>query len=271
MLDFSTIETSKKDMSRGLRFPDKISNYLAEDIGIMTGDGNIGIDKKPHATDYQIGVTGNLISDYHYLKDHVRNLKYSLFGLNFGFYLRPPIHVCYLRAYSKGLVNYYHKICGLPIGPKKEIGIPDIIKDAAYSKKAYFLRGLGDTDFSFCFKSRGNRKYYYPVIKFATASKNLLLDSKELLEELRFHPNVYLDLQNIHPKTKKPFVSHQLFIPGAKGYEKWCSDIGFSNPKNILKSFLWNHIGFCFSSTVIERVMSPAGNPSLLERVQECI
>ena len=39
--DLSEIKLSRKDVKRGLKFPSEMNEQLAEDIGIMIGDGCI--------------------------------------------------------------------------------------------------------------------------------------------------------------------------------------------------------------------------------------
>ena len=48
--DLSEIKLSRKDVLRGLRFPSEMSEQLAEDIGIMIGDGCISTYKSNNLT-----------------------------------------------------------------------------------------------------------------------------------------------------------------------------------------------------------------------------
>lgn len=148
MIDVSNLEISEKDEKRGLKIPHKMTPELAEDIGIMVGDGNIGIFKGGKTlSNYEVAVKGNMITDYKYIMSFIKPLKYELFGLDFYSCIRPGIKVCRIRVYSKGLVNFYHKVIGLPLGAKGQIGVPETIKESNKNIKIAFMRGLADTDF----------------------------------------------------------------------------------------------------------------------------
>ncbi len=243
---------------RKLKFPEKLTLELAEDIGIMVGDGHIGSFHKGGANN-TIEVAGNMVTDKLYHSNHISGLKQRLFGLPCYFSLRPEIHTCKLRIYSKGIVEFYSRIILLPTGKKKEIHVPKIIMESNNEIKKAFLRGLGDTDFTFSFKKRHKSFLYYPSIKLGTESKNLIMDCKSILEDVGFKPVTACDMVVIHTKTKKPFTTHQLFLYGKENYEKWVREIGFSNPKNWLKYRLWKENGFCPPNAEIEKMMSEPG------------
>lgn len=70
--DLSKIEMSKNDLKRKLKLPLKMSSLLAEDIGIMVGDGHIGKWIRPgKAIDYQIACYGNASLDEEYVVGYI--------------------------------------------------------------------------------------------------------------------------------------------------------------------------------------------------------
>ena len=78
--DLSKINFSKNDIKRGLNLPTEINKELAEDIGVMVGDGYIGKTIRPkRGVEYQIHCYGNAITDKLFYKFYVKNLKKSLF------------------------------------------------------------------------------------------------------------------------------------------------------------------------------------------------
>lgn len=255
-LDVSGIELSKNDIKRELKLPDKLTKELAEDIGIMVGDGNIGFFSGAGHGNYEVGVTGNMITDHYYLSDHVNKLKLKLFGLKFRFETRYYINTCKLRVYSKGMVNFYNRIIGLPLGHKKDIGVPDIIMDSDIEIRGTFLRGLADTDMTLVFKRTDKNVLHYPVIKLGTASKYLVLDIKRILNDIGFEPSICCDMKSYHIKTKKTYTTNQLYLNGKHNLKKWVEKIGFSNPKNILRFRLWEENGFSLPNEEIERIMN---------------
>jgi len=164
-LDLSKINFSRFDLKRGLKLPKELSEKLAEDIGIMVGDGSIGKIVRPkRAVDYQIMCYGNAITDNLFYGTYVKNLKKDLFNLNFQFSDRPK-NTCELRINSKGLLEFYTKIIGLPLGKKGNLGIPPLIMNSKDNIKSAFIRGLADSDFSFTFRRRNKKIMYYPLIK----------------------------------------------------------------------------------------------------------
>jgi len=250
------IEFSKNDIKRGLKLPERLTPALAEDIGIMVGDGNIGFFTGLGHGNYEVGVTGNMITDYHFLSRYVKGLKLKLFGLGFYFQVRPAIKTCRLRMYSKGLVNFYNKTIGLPLGSKKNVGIPDIILNSDIINKKFFLRGLADTDMTLIFKRVKKDVLHYPVIKLGTVSINLVLHVKKMLEDIGFGPSISLNMEAYHTKAKKTYRTHQLYLNGKRNLQKWVQEIGFKNPKNLLRYNLWKNQGFSLPNNDIEKIMN---------------
>jgi len=121
--DLSKIQMSKNDIKKGLKLPEKMTNWLAEDIGIMIGDGSITVCKRKHTVNYEISCASNLQDERDYYLN--KGLKYNLFDINFKFRERPCISVCELRTYSRGPFEFYNKIIGLPLGKKNKIGYLD--------------------------------------------------------------------------------------------------------------------------------------------------
>ena len=113
------INFSRKDELRELKLPTSMTEDLAEDIGIMVGDGHIGAHSHKGCTNYEICVSGDAITDYSYINNYVSPLKKRLYNLKFFMFIagkrRTEVR---LQMYSKGLVEFYAKIIGLPLGKK---------------------------------------------------------------------------------------------------------------------------------------------------------
>jgi len=225
-LDISKINLSKADIRRGLNLPKGMSKSLAEDIGIMIGDGHIGSYSWGA---YPICVSGNAVKDKDYVVKHIKKLKSKLFNLNLTvLFVGKNKSEIRLQGYSKGLVEFYNKVIGLPVNRKKDIGIPKCI----WSRKEYLtacLRGILDTDFGLSFK----KKEKYPVLQLKTCSKKLVLDCKKAFGMMGINANAYLDIKHIHSVTKRSFTSHYLFINGRKNLKKCIEEIGFNNSRMI--------------------------------------
>ena len=121
--DLSEIKLSRKDIKRGLKFPIELNEELAEDIGIMIGDGCIGSYKNNNLTNNFISVDGNSLNDQEYLLKYVSNLKSNLYNLNFKPLFKKNRNEMRIQLNSQGLVQFYTKVIGLPLGKKINIGI----------------------------------------------------------------------------------------------------------------------------------------------------
>ncbi len=253
--DLSKVNFSRFDIKRGLRLPTELNEKLAEDIGIMVGDGHIGKAVRPkRAVEYQIQCYGNAITDRIFYEVYVKNLKKNLFNLDFRFSNKPK-NTCEIWANSKGLLEFYTKIIDLPLGRKDGIRIQSLIMESSHEIKFSFIRGLADSDFTLTFRKKDKKVMYYPLIKIGTASKNLITNIKEVLIELGFKPTVSYNLKSKHPLTKNIYIGHELSLNGKINLERWINRIGFSNPKNILKYHLWKKLGFCPRDNDIRKIM----------------
>ena len=142
--DLSQIKFSKKDLVKGIKIPAELTEDLAEDIGIHVGDGSLYSHGKPYGP-YEFSYSGNILEKEY--MDHIVKLKKKLYNIN---KIRKYIYKNELRVNfnSLAIATFYSKIVGLPIGKKKDIDVPDIIKNCSDKKiTAAFLRGLIDTDF----------------------------------------------------------------------------------------------------------------------------
>ena len=134
-----------------------------------------------------------------------------------------------IRIYSQGLVEFYSKIIGLPLGKKNEIKIPSCIwADKRFIRAC--LRGIIDTDGSFQLRIRN-----YPQIKLACASKRLIKDCKKAFKLVGIETSIKTDCVRIHNVTKRKFITNYLYLSGRKKISKYIKLVGFSNQNNILR------------------------------------
>lgn len=236
--DLSEIKLSRKDIKRGLKFPLEMNEKLAEDIGIMIGDGCISVYKSKNFTNNFVSVDGNSLTDKKYLLEYVSNLKSELYNLNFKSLFKKNRNEMRININSQGLVQFYSKVIGLQIGKKINIGIPPLIWESESSIRAC-LRGIIDTDGSFQIRI-GN----YPQIKIGTASKKLVEDCKKAFDLLGIETNIKTDCTQIHCVTKRPYITNYLYLSGREKFTKYIKLIGFSNSNNFLKYSMWKKSKF---------------------------
>ena len=175
-------------------------------------------------------------------------LKFKLFGLS----LIPKKFsdgTYGIQFRSKGIILFYNKVIGIPLGKKTNIAdMPLIIKNSDKKFKISFLRGLFDADFTLTFKRKYKDVHYYPVIKCGFSSERLTVSLCKLLKELDF--NFSWRISSEHDRrTRKVYKVYEIYISGKKMVNQWFSLIGSHNPKHLTKFKIWKKFGFCPPNT----------------------
>jgi len=225
---------NKKDKSKGLIIPKKITTNIAYLSGVFAGDGSLGYRPKKH--EYSLKCVGNPKDEKEfYFKvvgpnfkesfGFLPNIKYFDKNTTFGF-----------RIFSKSLVNYLTKNVGLPLGKKYDsLKIPNEIllhKELLVN----FIRGVFDTDGSICFKKKNKNYPYYPVISFSSKSKHFTQEISNFLKKEEFKVVERYDYQVKDKRIKRGFtVINRIELNGRRNFQRWMENIGFSSPKHIKK------------------------------------
>lgn len=141
------LEVSWSDIKRGVKIPD-ISLELAEETGIHLGDGSLtNYHDKEGYLSFRYGITGDLRDEELYHETFIVPLLEKLYGTKPIILKRPLKNCIETKINSKAVIQFKHKILGLPLGSKKNAKIPEVIlKDNELAKKC--LVGIFDTDFS---------------------------------------------------------------------------------------------------------------------------
>ncbi len=163
-----------------------MNSKLAEFIGAMIGDGCLSIinsHTKKRIRKIAL-LTGHLKHDIDYYVNVIRPIIRGEFG-TFGYLQKRPKRNC-IYLVMGGLVFYFLKEIGLPIGKKIQIQIPRIILQNKEFSKAC-VRGIFDTDgsiyrrYSKQYKNHP-RFYNYLVIQFKLNSKKVIEQIKQILD-----------------------------------------------------------------------------------------
>lgn len=169
--------------------PKKYTDYLAEYVGILLGDGGI--------TSNQVRVTLNGEADKDYVKFMV-GLEFRLFKEKPRVLQRKNSKAVEIYFNGVNLVKYLTSI-GLKIGNKvkQQVGVPNWVK-ASKNYKIACLRGLMDTDGGvFLHKYKVNGKtYIYKKICFSNRSLPLLYFVAQSLKELGLTPKMVTKIEN---------------------------------------------------------------------------
>ena len=165
------------------------STDLAEFVGIMLGDGNMG--------KLQISITLNSIVDADY-SIFVSNLCNKLFGCHPKIIKKKSCNALSVYYNGANLVKFLTGI-GMKVGNKvkQQVGVPDWIQQKNEYRIAC-LRGLMDTDGGvFIHKYKvGNKYYSYRKICFTNRSIPLLRFVHDTLKELGLTAKIVDKVEN---------------------------------------------------------------------------
>ncbi len=243
--DLSKIEFSRNDVKKGLTLPSELTPELAEDLGIMTGDGCLN---PCMANDHEILCSGDPKDELDYYANFVCPLKCKLFNIS----LRPRIinpkrqNEFGIRSWSKAIFSFYRQAFEFPVGNKEcSIGVPNIIVESDKGTRTSFVRGLFDTDGSLTFRKKNSDVYYYPIIKFNTVSSKLFLKVKVLLKSFGFNDIWSGRRLRYDLRYNRNYLTYDIDISGKNNLNNWIKLIGFSNPKHLTKYLVWERLGFC--------------------------
>lgn len=212
------------------------SEYLAEFLGLMSGDGYLLI-KTGKKKVYRIQITLNSTEDIFYV-NYVSNLIFRLFRVNPTKQNRIE-NALYLNINNKKIA-YFVESLGFPIGRKKnKLKIPGWV----FNKKSYvraFLRGLMETDGSLFFAKRGTYKTNkYPVMEIKCVDKNFMTEVKKAFNFIGFMPLFRECDEGIHDNAYK------VQLNGERWLNKWANEIGFNNLNYKTRYIVWKQKGFC--------------------------
>ena len=244
------VKFSNNDLNRKIKIPDKLTPKLAELIGIIIGDGNIYTKDR-----FELTIIGDIIEDKEYHEENVTNLFKDLFSINTKseekYFKNGSCRR--VRIKSKAVISFLINVIGLKSGRKQKINIPKSIKYSKDKRIIYsFLRGLADTDFSIKFKTRYNKKNYYPIIIGNLCDKTLVLQLKDILERMGFHSHIE-NRTKYDKSVKKTYYSYALNIVGKENLMKWMDKIGFNNKRHLIRYSVWKTIGLCPPFTNIKK------------------
>ena len=242
MFDLSKIEVYRNDIKNNIKLPRELDEKLAHFLGIHLGDGHL----YRKAGDYRMFYDGHYINEFKWYHTFLSTSIYELF--NRKIYPAKGHNTIRIEFSSKAIHSFLNKICGLPIGPKTNCDIPQIIKEADMNIKKAFLRGLADTDFSLVFKNRHKNINYYPVIDHQTSNKTLHNSIVQLLSDLGFSVH---SGERLMKRKDKFHMSYYLQINGVKALERWMKEIGFTSNNQLTKLQVWRKFGFLPAGTNI--------------------
>ena len=240
---------------------------IAEIVGLSFGDGSLTRRKTRNKLRFQL--RGDMSED----REHYNSYIIPLFNVNVTLPLvnkETSIVESNKNKRSYGIaiesneVGIFLNECGIPIGRKLELIIPQWIKSKR-KNTIYFLRGFFDTDGTiFCQKNyslKKIKKHTQIRLKLSTTSKRLAEDLKEMLDILRIKNFFKTDIK----KKKNEKTAYHIEVDGGINIDKWFRIIGSKNPKHITKYLVWKKFGFCPPFTTLSQrkeILAGELNPS---------
>lgn len=219
--DTSSIRLDKTyGKNKDIKFPDKLTSELAEEIGMHVGDGFLSAKR------YEYRLKGNK-NEREYYDKFIRTLFKRLYNVDIN--LKDYETTYGFELYSKSLWIFKSRILGIPAGRKNDMAFPEVIKVNNQEILTAFIRGVFDTDGSVSFikkyKTLGN---YYPVISLTLKSKKLIIEIKEILA-----------MFGLEPRSSFDGDYYRIDLNGYKRLEVYSKLIGWHNPKHLRKVIKW--------------------------------
>jgi hypothetical protein len=228
LLDCSMVNFSRTDFEKKIILPKEITPLLAEEVGMSIGDGYISNNK------YEYRLKGNKENEKEYYQTYVKQMFRRLYNIELN--IKEYNSTIGFENYSKALWEFKTKVLNLSIAPKNTIRIPEKLKINNKEILCALIRGLFDTDGSIYFRSQGKNKYYYPVISYASISKDLINDIFEILQMLGFNSKLYSSFKI----TKScPNPRYTIVLCGYSNFNLYKKLINTKQPKNIYKLKTW--------------------------------
>ncbi len=219
----------------GIRKPITIPEQceeLGEFIGVVLGDG--------HLSRKQVEIVLENPSEQGFAIRCSLLIK-ELFGLISVIRINPNENSLKLRVNSLSLVEFLLSK-GLFVGNKikNDVGIPQFVFDNNVLLTSC-IRGLIDTDGGIFSKDRkGNRA----IIEFENRTVQLRKDFKTGLEKLGFTP------------SRSGGISNSIRIQKQDEVRRFIKEIGFNNPKNLLKSQIFLETGLIPSAKEVKLLIA---------------
>jgi len=210
------------------------------------GDGCISCHRRRGYLRCIFRIDGNAFTDREYYL-YLKNLIYRLFGRSISIQFRKLSNSIFLAFQYNSQVNFFVNTFGFPINKKVNLIIPQcFVKKKSFLVKV--LRGIFDTDGSLYFTKNNSLLRYYPIIELSTHHISLLLQLKDILSSLGFHPRI-------------SYFNDSIKLHGKKNVEKWWGEIGTSHfYKKEMYSF-WKNNGYGLTwKEMFKKIYGPGGS-----------
>ena len=218
---------------------------LSEICGLHAGYGYLRNDGKR----IELDISGN-VEEKEYYDRYVIPLFSNYFDIRIKGRYFPSRNTYGFVIRDRKIVDFMHNL-GFPYGKKTTtVEVPRFIYESSNKKLSIaFLRGLFDTDGSFCPDRRYAKNYrnfkrtyhYYPRISISTCSIRLSEQISLMLNRLNIGFYIQIYVSNKLTENTKRII----WVVGNKNVESWFNVIGSTNICKLTKYLVWKKYGFC--------------------------
>ncbi len=221
---------------------DKISEELAELIGIHIGDGCLSNNGRYK----EVALAGDLLEEKSYYDDYVVPLFNKIIAKNIlnkevKAKAYPSTGVYGFFIFNGALFDHYESL-GITVGSKIRTKIPEIFLSKKLIK--HVIRGIFDTDGNLYFDKNRTAKNpinKVPIIKLSSTSNILIEQVFNELVKLGYHPRKKKPYKGKRDKNQ----NHILLIYRKKDVKRYIEeDIGFNNLKHQVKWDFFKKYGY---------------------------
>jgi hypothetical protein len=197
----------------------QLNEFFCELYGALLGDGCITKFKDYQNKErYLIYIVGNKKLDSNYLK-YLQEKITKEYGIYVYYYEYKNKNVCMLSIKNKGLCLKLNREFDIPIGLKYGgLKVSNKILELPWKLKKFILRGLFDTDG--CILANKRENYRYPWIIITSKSEKFRNQLTEMLREQGYPAYC---------------TGKDVCVRGISNVNRWFTDIGSSNSRNLLK------------------------------------
>jgi hypothetical protein len=206
-------------------FPKKDDPRVAELVGILLGDGSIGVyhckrKNGGQSEQCKVQITCNSKDDREYI-EYMEKLIFELFGEHPKISYRDT-YTCDLRLFRREILEFLVNEIGMELSPKRNRAkIPQYYLENDFELDV--LRGYFDTDGSLVIAN--NNGTTYPRLEMKVCPSPMQKQFCDILERNGFKFGFY-QIGNGEVRIQ---------MNGKKPLAKWLNKVGFSNPKHARK------------------------------------
>ena len=209
------------------KFPDEITEELAEETGWHIGDGSMNYYKNQGKMRGFYQLRGHIEDDKPHYIQRIKPIFKNIYGIDISLREMPSTMVFGFQIWSNELVKFKQKL-GLEVGPKLAVKIPDIFLNDEKLRIAA-IRGIFDTDGCVYLEKKNGK--LYPRLEIKTISLLLAEQLKFLFNDLGLRATMHED-KSMKGNRK---IVYAIVIRGVDMLHNFFKVISPQNPKHIAK------------------------------------